>query len=51
MLVIRPLATVRKVCGVQATQGIMRGNDFYFPKVADWRYEHEPTDPALIAQE
>ncbi len=37
--------------GAQAAQGIRRGDDFYFPKVADWRYEHEPADPALIAQD
>ncbi|MFZ0479110.1 MAG: L-aspartate oxidase [Terriglobales bacterium] len=37
--------------GEHAAQGITRGDDFYFPKVADWRYEHEPADPALIAQD
>ena len=30
---------------------ITRGEDFYFPKVADWRYENEPADPALISQD
>ena len=24
---------------------------FYFPQVADWRYENEPADPALISQD
>ncbi|MGB9454598.1 MAG: L-aspartate oxidase [Bryobacteraceae bacterium] len=37
--------------GAQAAEGIMRGDEFYFPKVADWRYEHEPADPALISQD
>jgi len=37
--------------GAQAAEGIQRGDDFYFPKVADWRYEHEPADPALITQD
>ena len=35
--------------GAHAAEGITRGDDFYFPKVADWRYEHEPADPALIS--
>lgn len=37
--------------GAQAGEGIKRGDDYYFPKVADWRYEHEPADPALITQD
>ena len=37
--------------GAEAAEGIRRGDDFYFPKVADWRYEREPADPALIAQD
>jgi len=37
--------------GAQAAEGIGRGGDYYFPKVADWRYEHEPADPALITQD
>ena len=37
--------------GAQAAEGIARGGDYYFPKVADWRYEHEPADPALITQD
>jgi len=34
-----------------AAEPIARGDDYYFPKVADWRYEHEPADPALITQD
>jgi L-aspartate oxidase len=37
--------------GANAAQGIVSGGDFYFPRIADWRYEHEPADPALIAQD
>ncbi len=37
--------------GQQAAERIHRGNDFYFPQVADWRYETEPADPALISQD
>ena len=37
--------------GAQAADGINRGDDYYFPKVADWRYEREPADPALISQD
>lgn len=37
--------------GRHAAQLIAEGNHFYFPSVADWRYEHEPVDPALIAQD
>jgi L-aspartate oxidase len=37
--------------GGHAAQHIAQGNHFYFPRVADWRYEHEPVDPALIAQD
>jgi L-aspartate oxidase len=37
--------------GADAAEGILRGDDFYFPKVADWRYEREPADPALISQD
>src|ERR1700674_3117734 len=37
--------------GEQAAECIHRGNDFYFPQVADWRYENEPADPALISQD
>lgn len=29
----------------------MGGHAFYFPEVAPWRYENEPADPALIAQD
>ncbi len=27
------------------------GSDFQFPAIAEWRYEREPADPALIAQD
>ena len=37
--------------GAQAAEDIMRGERFYFPEVAEWRYEHEPADPALISQD
>jgi L-aspartate oxidase len=37
--------------GEQAAERICRGNEFYFPQVADWRYENEPADPALISQD
>jgi L-aspartate oxidase len=37
--------------GQQAAEQITRGDSFYFPEVADWRYEREPADPALIAQD
>jgi L-aspartate oxidase len=37
--------------GQQAAQAITRGDEFYFPQVADWRYENEPADPALISQD
>jgi L-aspartate oxidase len=37
--------------GADAAHGIRRGGDFYFPQVADWRYEREPADPALISQD
>lgn len=37
--------------GQQASQEILSGRDFHFPEIAGWRYEHEPADPALIAQD
>jgi L-aspartate oxidase len=37
--------------GQQAAERIHRVSDFYFPRVADWRYENEPADPALISQD
>jgi L-aspartate oxidase len=37
--------------GAQAAECIARGGEFYFPPIAAWRYEHEPVDPALIAQD
>lgn len=37
--------------GCQAAECISQGDTYYFPRIADWRYEHEPVDPALIAQD
>ena len=37
--------------GAKAAENIQHGGAYYFPQVADWRYEHEPADPALIAQD
>jgi L-aspartate oxidase len=37
--------------GGAAAERIMRGDTFYFPEIAGWRYEREPADPALIAQD
>lgn len=37
--------------GSHAAERIARERDFYFPRVSDWRYEKEPVDPALIAQD
>jgi L-aspartate oxidase len=37
--------------GADAAELISRGDDFYFPGIAEWRYEREPVDPALIAQD
>ncbi len=37
--------------GAHAAEGILRGRSFYFPQVAEWKYENEPADPALIAQD
>src|SRR5665213_1460342 len=37
--------------GQQACERIRSGEDFYFPQIADWRYEKEPADPALISQD
>lgn len=37
--------------GGHAAERITRDRDFYFPRVADWCYEHEPVDPALISQD
>ncbi|NJD67519.1 MAG: L-aspartate oxidase [Candidatus Methylomirabilota bacterium] len=37
--------------GDQAAAGIARGDAYYFPQIALWRYEREPVDPALIAQD
>jgi len=37
--------------GTQAADRIPGGDELYFPTVADWRYENEPADPALISQD
>ena len=37
--------------GHQAAERIQHGDDFYFPQIADWRYENQPADPALISQD
>jgi L-aspartate oxidase len=37
--------------GAHAAERITLGNHFYFPEIADWRYENEPADPALISQD
>jgi len=37
--------------GAAAAERIVGGQSFYFPEVAGWRYENEPADPALIAQD
>lgn len=37
--------------GAQAAAFIARGEEYYFPQIAPWRYEREPVDPALIAQD
>jgi L-aspartate oxidase len=37
--------------GAAAAERISSGEEFYFPQTAEWRYEHEPADPALVAQD
>jgi len=37
--------------GQQACEQIKASRQFYFPTVPNWRYEREPVDPALIAQD
>ncbi len=37
--------------GQQSAERIQRGYEFYFPQVADWNYENEAADPALISQD
>jgi L-aspartate oxidase len=37
--------------GDDAARRIVGVNRFYIPSVAAWHYEHEPVDPALIAQD
>jgi len=34
-----------------AAERVNCGVNFYFPEVADWRYEREPVDPALVSQD
>lgn len=37
--------------GGGAAERITGGGEHYFPPIADWQYEREPADPALIAQD
>jgi L-aspartate oxidase len=37
--------------GDDAANRVKSGTNFYFPGIAPWHYEHEPVDPALIAQD
>lgn len=37
--------------GAAAAERIGSGGNLYFPEIAAWRYEREPADPALIAQD
>ncbi|MBC7543385.1 MAG: L-aspartate oxidase [Candidatus Sericytochromatia bacterium] len=37
--------------GEEAARAVVAGIDSYMPQVAPWRHEHEPVDPALIAQD
>ncbi len=37
--------------GQQASEQIESRREFYVPEIADWQYQHEPVDPALIAQD
>jgi L-aspartate oxidase len=37
--------------GADAAKGILKGGDYYVPRIVPWRYEHEAVDPALIAQD
>ena len=37
--------------GSAAAERITHESNFYFPQIADWQYEHEPADPALISQD
>jgi L-aspartate oxidase len=37
--------------GADAAARIRGGDKFVFPRVAGWNYEHEPADPALVAQD
>lgn len=37
--------------GTSAAERIATKQDFYFPEIEGWRYQHEPADPALITQD
>ncbi|HVO63803.1 MAG TPA: hypothetical protein VMT53_22965 [Terriglobales bacterium] len=37
--------------GQQASEQIESSPEFHFPEISDWQYQHEPVDPALIAQD
>ena len=38
--------------GKSVTENIRQaGGDYYLPEIAPWRYENEPSDPALVAQD
>ena len=37
--------------GAHAADLILRGGQYHFPRIAEWRYEREPVDPALVAQD
>jgi len=37
--------------GEHAADTAASGGSAYFPRIVGWRYEHEPADPALIAQD
>ena len=37
--------------GAAAAARIRGGDGIAFPRIAEWRYEHEPADPALVAQD
>lgn len=37
--------------GAAAAERIALGDSLHFPEIAEWRYEREPADPALITQD
>ncbi len=37
--------------GSHAAQYIARSDEYYFAKISEWQYDHEPADPALVAQD